>query len=180
MKNAKCRVKRLRNPMQTRTFCIAHFSLCPWSWWAREEWASQAFQDGCPKWASSLSRAGMHLQGSQILDLWGLLIPSEPLARKWCSRPEGLPKPCDMGAPNGLARYRELQSHRQPQPSESCALIIELQERLAPSHHGAVPRHGASRRCCPGPVFLQRRPAGFCGEAKEMVGCHGTAPCSAV
>jgi hypothetical protein len=26
---------------------------------------------------------------------------------------------------------------------------------------------GASRRCCPGPVFLQRRPAGCCGEAKR-------------
>ena len=38
----------------------------------------------------------------------GSAIPSEPLARKWCSQPE---------------------SHRQPQPSEGCALIIELQEQ---------------------------------------------------
>src|SRR5512137_61845 len=89
----------------------------------------------------------------------GSSIPSEPLARNWCSRPE---------------------SHWHPQPSEGCALIIELQERLAPSHLGAVPIHGASRRCCPGSVFLQREPAGCCGEAKEMVGRHGTAPCSTV
>ena len=74
----------------------------------------------------------------------GSAIPSEPLAQKWCSRPE---------------------SHRQPQPSEGCALIIELQERLAPSHHGPVLINGASRRCCPGSVFLQREPAGYCGEA---------------
>lgn len=87
----------------------------------------------------------------------GSAIPSEPLARKWCSRPE---------------------SPRQPQPSESCALIIELQERLAPSHHGAVPIHGASRRCCPGTVFLQREPAGCCEEATEMVARQGNAPCS--
>src|SRR5258708_11837773 len=39
----------------------------------------------------------------------GSSIPSEPLARKWCSQPE---------------------SHRQPQPSEDCALILELQELL--------------------------------------------------
>jgi hypothetical protein len=60
----------------------------------------------------------LHLQGSQILDLWGLLIPSEPLARNWCSRPE---------------------SHRQPQPSEGCALIIELQERKMEPPAGAAP-----------------------------------------
>ena len=61
--------------------------------------------DPATKW---WAREDLHLQGSQILDLWGLLIPSEPLARNWCSRPE---------------------SHRQPQPSEGCALIIELQEQ---------------------------------------------------
>ncbi len=27
--------------------------------------------------------------------------------------------------------------------------------------------YGASRRCCPGWVFLQRRPAGCCEEAKK-------------
>ncbi len=47
----------------------------------------------------------------------------------WCSRPEGLSKPCDMDALNELARYRELQSHWQPQPSEGCALIIEPEEQ---------------------------------------------------
>jgi len=41
-------------------------------------------------------------------------IPSEPLARNWCSRPDWLPKPCDMAAPNETVRYRELQSHQQP------------------------------------------------------------------
>ena len=65
----------------------------------------------------------------------GSAIPSEPLARKWCSQPE---------------------SHRQLQPSEDCALIIELQER----------KNGASRRCCPGATFLQRKPAGCRKEAK--------------
>lgn len=33
---------------------------------------------------------------------------------KWCPQPDWLPKPCNMDAPNGLARYRERQSHRQP------------------------------------------------------------------
>src|ERR1022692_2991032 len=62
-------------------------------------------------------------------------IPSEPLARNWCSQPE---------------------SHRQPQPSEGCALIIELQEQ----------KNGASCRCCPGTTCLQRKPAGCRKEAK--------------
>ena len=44
-------------------------------WSARDEWASQAFQDGCPKRASSLSRAGMHVQGCLILSQVGLLFP---------------------------------------------------------------------------------------------------------
>ena len=78
----------------------------------------------------------MHLQGSQTLDLWGLLFPlNHSPVKNWCSRPE---------------------SHRQPQPSEGCALIIELQER----------KNGASRRCCPGATFLQRKPAGCRKEAK--------------
>jgi len=46
-----------------------------WKWSARDEWASQAFQEGCPKWASSLSRAGMHVQGCLILSQVGLLFP---------------------------------------------------------------------------------------------------------
>ena len=77
----------------------------------------------------------MHLQGSQILDLWGLLFPLNHSPENWCSWPE---------------------SHRQPQPSEGCALIIELQER----------KNGASCRCCPGATFLQRKPAGCRKEAK--------------
>ena len=66
----------------------------------------------------------------------GSAIPSEPLARNWCSQPE---------------------SHRQPQPSEGCALIIELQER----------KNGASCRCCPSATFLQRKPAGCRKQAKD-------------
>ena len=76
----------------------------------------------------------------------GSAIPSEPLARNWCSRPE---------------------SHRQPQPSEGCALILELRERLTRCRQGPAPMNGASRRCYPGRVFLQRRPAGCCEEAKK-------------
>ena len=53
----------------------------------------------------------------------GSAVPSEPLARNWCSRRE---------------------SHRQPQPSEGCALIIELQERLAPSRQSMEPLAGAA------------------------------------
>ena len=49
----------------------------------------------------------------------GSAIPSEPLARNWCSRPE---------------------SHRQPQPSEGCALIIELQEQKKWSLLPVLPR----------------------------------------
>src|SRR5437899_1400274 len=36
-------------------------------WWARED---------------------LHLQGSQILDLWGLLFPLNHSPRNWCSQPE--------------------------------------------------------------------------------------------
>jgi|SRR3954464_6114343 hypothetical protein len=72
-------------PIKSRVPVYCGFSSV--KWWARED---------------------LHLQSSQILDLWGLLIPSKPLARNWCSRPE---------------------SHRQPQPSEGCALIIELREQ---------------------------------------------------
>src|ERR1035437_2753034 len=48
----------------------------------------------------------------------GSAIPSEPLARNWCSQPE---------------------FHRQPQPSEGCALIIELQEQKMEPPAGAAP-----------------------------------------
>src|SRR3974390_2840573 len=74
--------------------------------------------DPATKW---WAREDLHLQGSQILDLWGLLIPSEPLARNWCSRPE---------------------SHRQPQPSESCALIIALREKKIWAPPPVPPRLG--------------------------------------
>ena len=95
--------------------CRSAVASAPQEWWARED---------------------LHLQGSQTLDLWGLLFPlNHSPEKKWCSKPE---------------------SHRQPQPSEGCALIIELQER----------KSGASRRCCPGATFLQRKPAGCRKEAK--------------
>ncbi len=94
--------------------CRSAVASAPQKWWARED---------------------LHLQGSQILDLWGLLFPLNHSPGNWCSQPE---------------------SHRQPQPSEGCALIIELQER----------KNGASRRCCPGATFLQRKPAGCRKEAK--------------
>ena len=104
--------------------CRSAVASAPQKWWARED---------------------LHLQGSQILDLWGLLFPLNHSPGNWCSQSE---------------------SHRQPQPSEGCALIIELQERLAPRHHGAGPPNGASCRCCPGLTFLQRKPAGCRKEAK--------------
>src|SRR6266702_7641695 len=74
-------------PIKSRVPVCCGFSSI--NWWARED---------------------LHLQGSQILDLWGLLCPLNHSPRNWCSQPE---------------------SHRQPQPSEGCALIIELQELLA-------------------------------------------------
>ena len=94
--------------------CRSAVASAPQKWWAREV---------------------LHLQGSQILDLWGLLFPLNHSPRNWCSQPE---------------------SHRQPQPSEGCALIIELQER----------KNGASCRCRPGATFLQRKSAGCRKEAK--------------
>ena len=57
------------------------------NWWARED---------------------LHLQGSQTLNLWGLLFPLNHSPKNWCSRPD---------------------THRQTQPSEGCTLVIELQER---------------------------------------------------
>ena len=73
-------------------------------WWAREDW---------------------HLQGSQILDLWGLVFPLNHSPGNWCSWPE---------------------SHRQPQPSEGCALIIELQELLAQCQQMEPPDGAAPSR----------------------------------
>ena len=67
--------------------CRSAVASAPQKWWAREE---------------------LHLQGSQILDLWGLLFPLNHSPEK----------------------------------------------------------NGASRRCCPGATFLQRKPAGCRKEAK--------------
>ena len=82
-------------PIKSRVPVCCGFSST--KWWARED---------------------LHLQGSQILDLWGLLFPLNHSPGNWCSQPE---------------------SHRQPQPSEGCALIIELQERKMEPPAGAAP-----------------------------------------
>lgn len=77
--------------------CRSAVASAPQKWWARED---------------------LHLQGSQILDLWGLLFPLNHSPGNWRSQPE---------------------SHRQPQPSEGCALIIELQEQKMEPPAGAAP-----------------------------------------
>src|SRR5271169_5569183 len=107
MKSAECRMTRAWSFYFS--FCIHHSAFCielvepevvatsPYpiksrvpvycgfsskNWWARED---------------------LHLQGSQILDLWGLLFPLNHSPGNWCSQPE---------------------SRQQPQPSEGCALIF--------------------------------------------------------
>ena len=64
----------------------------------------------------------MHLQGSQILDLWGVLFPLNHSAKngneigssRWrgdgcCPDRNVLPKHCQSGAPNELGRHRDLE-----------------------------------------------------------------------
>src|ERR1035438_8115539 len=114
-------------PIKSRVPVCCGFSSI--NWWARED---------------------LHLQGSQILDLWGLLFPLNHSPGNWCSQSE---------------------SHRQPQPSEGCALIIELQEQKMEPPAGAAPRHD----------LLTKKACRLLRRGKEMVGRHGsTASCSAV
>ena len=86
-------------PHQTglKVRCRSAVASAPQKWWARED---------------------LHLQGSQILDLWGLLFPLNHSPLNWCSKSE---------------------SHRQPKPSEGCALIIQLQEQKMEPPAGAAP-----------------------------------------
>jgi hypothetical protein len=88
----------------------------------------------------------------------GSAIPSEPLAREWCSRPE---------------------SHRQPQPSEGCALIIELREQAAPSHQAQCQYMEPLAGAAPA-RFSYKENLHAAAKRQKVVGRHGTAPCSAV
>ena len=55
----------------------------------------------------------------------------------------------------------------------------ERRQRVQPCRVvGVLRERFAQCLCCPGRVALQRRPAGCCGEAKEMVARQGNAPCS--
>ena len=71
----------------------------------------------------------MHPQGCQILSLDPLLFGFNHMPVTWCIRQDWLPKPCYLGAPSGIVRCREPQSHLQTLRSKRRMIIISPRMR---------------------------------------------------
>ena len=126
--------------------CRSSVASAPERWWARED---------------------LHLQGSQTLDLWGLLFPLNHSPMK-LAFPAGLSPATSTFArsrSDTLSYGNTGASGRTPTGNFSLrtAALWSLSYRSKET--------GASRRCCPGTTSLQRKPAGCCGEAGRSPQC---------